>query len=43
MTRQAQRIAAEGSIWDHMYVEAPESVERRFSQEEGVGEGVEGK
>lgn len=26
VTMHAQRIAAEGSIWDHMYDEAPESV-----------------
>lgn len=25
VTKQAHKIAAEGSIWDHMYVDAPES------------------
>ena len=28
-------MAAEGSIWDHMYVEAPESVRRGESQLKG--------
>ena len=31
VTIQAQRIAAEGSIWDHMYDEAPESAHEGVS------------